>query len=264
MLAFADAIITCNAQEARLLQQQYPGKRVTVQAHGVPVKNYRRDCREAARLAFPQICNRTVLLSVGRIDPVKNQQWLVEQAPEVLRHHPSALLVLAGPITDEAYAVKLHQRVKGLGLSKQILFTGGLPQEDPRLLGLLQEARLLLLPSISETFGLVILEAWAAGTAVISTRTSGASGLIRHGSNGWLFDLDTPASFHKAVNEALLNPNIAQQRAEAGREAVLANYDTVNLAKHLKQLYEQLIEEKHALRHPARRRHECPDTARMS
>src|SRR5262249_48634968 len=127
--------------------------------------------------------------------------------------------------------------------------TGGLPPGDPRLIGLMQEACAVLLPSTSETFGLVLLEAWAAGTVVISSRTSGASALVLHGKNGWLFDLSNSAAFHDAINEALLNPKRRAQLAESGRDLVAREYDAPSVARKVKQLYDELIEEKHALRH---------------
>ncbi len=263
LMHHADAILTCNPREAALLREQHPGKRIIVQPHGVPMEVFRHDCREAARNAFPEIADRQLLLSVGRIDPVKNQRWLVEQAPELFRRHPRALLVLAGPCTDEVYGAFLHSRITELGLRDRVFLTGGLPPEDARLIGLLQAASVVLLPSVSETFGLVILEAWAAGAAVIASRTSGASALIHPSQNGWLFDLGNARAFHEAVGQALLQPATTAQFAAAGRELACAEYDTTALAGRMKRLYEQLIEEKHALRHPARRRHECVDAARV-
>ena len=107
----------------------------------------------------------------------------------------------------------------------------------------------MLLPSISETFGLVLLEAWAAGTTVISSRTSGASALVRDGENGWLFDLSDPRAFHQAVSQVLRNPGLRTRLAESGRQLVTSEYDVRSVACRVKQLYEELIEAKHALRH---------------
>src|SRR5262249_5165931 len=136
----ADAILTCNEKEASLLQSKLPGKRILVQPHGVPVEFYRENQRGAARAAFPQISDRQVLLSVGRIDPVKNQGWLIEQARLIFQRHPRALLVLAGPCTDEPYKTGLEQRIQKLGLQDRVVMTGGLSARDPRLVGLLQSA----------------------------------------------------------------------------------------------------------------------------
>jgi len=94
LLTDADAIITCNENEARLLREQYLGKRVVVQPHGVPLEIYEGDRREQALEAFPQLRGKQVLLSVGRIDPVKNQGWLVEQAPQIFQKFPRATILL--------------------------------------------------------------------------------------------------------------------------------------------------------------------------
>jgi alpha-maltose-1-phosphate synthase len=200
-----------------------------------------------------------VLLSVGRIDPVKNQGWVVEQASQVFQKFPDAMIVFAGAITDEAYGAQLRNRIQALGLEDRILLTGGLPPNDPRLIGLLQEASVLVLPSKSETFGLVVLEAWATGTMVLSTPTSGARALVRHGENGWFFDLDQPETFHQSLAQALSNSDAARRVLRRGGHEVHTQYNITALAGRMKALYEELIEEKHALRNPARRRHECVD-----
>ena len=245
----ADAILTCNRREAELIQKKHPDRRVVTQPHGVPAQLYDTDHRAAARTAFPRICGRDVLLSVGRIDPVKNQGWLVEQVAELVRRYPNVLLVLAGPCTDEPYGRALDKKIADLGLSNHVYLPGKVPPADPRLIGLMQEAKVALLPSISETFGLVILEAWAAGTPAVSSRTSGASGLIEHGRNGWLFDLDRPQGFHEAMDAALANAEARNAVIAAARERVVANYDTRVIASRISKLYESLTEEKHALRH---------------
>src|SRR5206468_2636620 len=138
----------------------------------------------AVRAAFPNLVGKRILLSIGRIDSVKNQLWLVEQAPAIFAEHPETVLVLAGACTEAEYGKLVEKRIRELGLEERVVLTGGMPPGDPRLVGLFQQAEVLLLSSVSETFGLVLLEAWAAGTAVISSRTSGASALIKPGVNG--------------------------------------------------------------------------------
>jgi glycosyltransferase involved in cell wall biosynthesis len=244
LLADADAIITCNPREATLWQKKFPSKRVAVQPHGVPMAEYEKDCRDRARAAFPGICGRQVLLCAGRVDPIKNQNWLLEQAPEIFRRNLDAILVLAGACTDQPYGNQIARRIRELGLEKRILLTGGLPPNDPRLIGLMQEARTLLLPSVSETFGLVILEAWAAGTMVMSSRTSGASALIEQGKNGWLFDLEKPGTFHHALKRTLASPQAAGEMVARGAAKVREQYSVNALAGRMKLLYEELMEAK--------------------
>ena len=253
LFAESDAIITCNPREAALIRERHPGRRVIVQPHGVPAALFAPDHRSVAREAFPALRDRAVLLVLGRIDPTKNQAWLVAQAAELARRHPRILLVFVGAGTNQEYYAALQARITREGLPGCVLLAGNLPPGDPRLIGLLQEAQAVVLPSVSETFGIVILEAWAAGTPVISSRTTGAAALVEDGVNGWLFDLDRPASFHAAVDRLLTQPQQRGLWGAAGRARAVAEYDTAVLAGRMKRIYEELMEEKNAHRHSARR-----------
>ena len=115
----ADAIVTCNQKEATLLSERHPEKRVVVQTHGVPVSLFQEDHSEAAYQVFPQLRDHAFLLCMGRIDPFKNQAWLMEQAPEILRRYPELRLVLAGPCTDEPYGELVNRKIRELGLGEK-------------------------------------------------------------------------------------------------------------------------------------------------
>jgi starch synthase len=244
VLQDADVILTCNQKEAALQRERFPNKRVVVQPHAVPADVFQQDQRGVARKAFPQIVGKDVLLVCGRIDPVKNQDWLVNQAPEIFRRFPNTMLVFVGSCTNAGYGKMIENRIQKNGLGEKILLTGGLPPRDPRLIGLFQEAKVVLLPSLAETFGLVILEAWAANNPVIASRTSGALDLIQDRSNGLLFDLENPAAFHQALETVLTNRTLAAKMAAAGQTLAVTRYDTKILGGKVKHLYEELIEAK--------------------
>ena len=252
VLTDADAVMTCNYREADRVREKFPRKRVEVQPHGVPVAAFSKDCRRQVDAAYPTLLGKRVLLCVGRIDSVKNQSWLVEKMPAIMMRHPDVVLVLAGACTDQPYGVALERRIRELALEDKVLLTGGLAPGDPLLIGLMQRSAAVVLPSISETFGLVILEAWAAGTAVISSRTSGACSLIKSGENGWLFDLESPQSFLQALDELLEDPLKRDLFAKAGHKLAVNEYDTRIVAGKVRDLYSEVIEEKNALHHSAR------------
>ena len=110
--------------------------------------------------------------------------------------------------------------------------------------GLFQMSEAVVLPSISETFGLVLLEAWAAGTTVLASGTSGARALVRHGENGWLFNLDEPATFHEAARIVLTNSQARANAAAAGQRMTLERYDLAVIGRAVRKLYEELIDAK--------------------
>lgn len=97
----------------------------------------------------------------------------------------------------------------------------------------------------------MILEAWAARTPAISSRTSGASALLEHGQTGWLFDLDRPGEFHEVVDTVFAQRGAVEKVVAAAHARVIAEYDVNVLAARIKNLYTELKEERHALCHSA-------------
>jgi glycosyltransferase involved in cell wall biosynthesis len=243
VLERADAVLTCNGTEARLLKHQFPDKIVLRQPHGVVTRCYREDHRATAAQAFPQIAGKQVLLVVGRIDPVKNQTWIVGQLPRALEQHPGLHLILAGACTDEAYGKSIKKEIRNLALEPFVTLTGGLPANSEQLIGLFQSAAAVVLPSLSETFGLVIVEAWAAGAPVLASRTSGALDLIRDGEDGWLFDTAEPAMFHTRLDDVLRSPDRARELGQTGQRRVETEFDCALLTRRVKDLYEELMRE---------------------
>jgi starch synthase len=243
VLPEANAILTCNKKEAALLAEKYPGKRILVQPHGVPMARFGQDCRPMAQAAFPELRALPYLLVLGRIDPVKNQNWVLQEFPEIVRRHPDVRLVLVGACTDEQYGKQLKKDARRLGIEDRVTFAGGISPGDPRLIGLLQGAAAVVVPSHSETFGLVILEAWAAQRPVISTRTSGALDLVEEGVNGRLFDLNDAKAFHAAVDRCLTDASHAREIGCNGFKRA-QEFDTVRLAARVRDLYEDLLKEK--------------------
>jgi alpha-maltose-1-phosphate synthase len=244
VLSQADAIVTCNPREAELQKEKFPNKRIIVQPHGVPIAKYQKDCRALVMDAYPTLANRKIILIVGRVDPVKNQGWVLVQMPRILEQHPDAVLVIAGACTDELYGKALRKEVRRLGIEQKVLFTGGLPPGDARLIGLMQSASVVVVPSLSETFGLIILEAWGASAPVVSSRTSGALSLMKEEENGHLFSIENEEEFHRGVNRILGDAQHGRRMAENGHRLTAQEYDTSILSRRIKLLYEEIIREK--------------------
>ncbi len=244
VLQNTDAVFTCNPREAALLQEKYPGQRIIVQPHSVPAAQYAVDSRAAALKAYPQIANRDLIVKVARLDPAKNLPWLVRQLPAIKRRHPRAMLVLIGAGTTQSVVEELHREIARLGLGNDVLLTGGLESGCAELIGLIQSARLFVLCSTAEPFGIVILEAWAAGTPVLSSRTSGPASLIEHGRTGLLFDVDQTADFHSGIDTLMMNNKLHRHLSSEALDHVRAEYDVPTVAARVARVYEELVEAK--------------------
>lgn len=247
MLHEADAILTCNPREGALMRENHPDRRVRVQPHGVDADVYAVDHRVAASAAFSWTRGAKVILIVSRLSSVKNPAWVVERMPEILAQEPGAVLAIAGACTENGYREALERRIDELKLRGRVHLLGGLPARDPRLIGLMQLARTMVLPSQAEPFGLVILEAWAAGTPMLASRTSGAESLIRSGESGVLFELDRPLAFNAAVLRVLQDDAWRASLAEAGRRRVREHHDATAIAAQVKAVYDELVAERNPL-----------------
>ncbi len=233
-------VVTCNEVEAKLLRDQQPDQRILVQPHGVDYESYQRDFSEDALGAFPALRDQDYCIMLGRIDEVKNHVWVVEQAGELFRRYPDLHLVFAGPTTSVRYEESLRSAIKARGYDGRIHLTGGFSSDDPVLLGLLQQARLLINASLSETFGLVFLEAWSSGTAVLGSTTSGAKSMIENEVNGWLYEHGDAARFVNVIDTVMSRPEIAEAAVRKGRTLVKSEFDNEILGRRLLDLYEDL------------------------
>lgn len=236
----ADAIITVNSREADLLREKFPEARIEVVPHGLSTSIYSQDHRKAAHVYLPAIQGRTIVLCVGRIDSIKNQQFLIEAFSKLRREVPNALLVLVGAPTDIDYDRRIRQRIHELNIEQAVALVGPLPLNDPRLIGLYQSAHVFVLPSLSETFGLVLLEAWAASCPVISSATSGAKQLVRNGENGFLFPPNDTDGLIQAVRQTFKSEERRKSLGEAGRKMVHAHYDSRVVARRVRHIYADL------------------------
>ena len=138
--------------------------------------------------------------------------------------------VMAGDGPLEEYSEKIKQR----GLSEQVELTGWIAGE--KKMALLQDAKILLLPSYHEGLPMSIMEGMAAEEAVISTPVGGIPEAVRNGENGILITPgDTEALYH-AMRTLLEEPLCTEQMGKCGRKIVEEKYD---LEKLHRQLYAQ-------------------------
>ena len=146
------------------------------------------------------------VLFAARLQPLKGPDLAIRAMAGVdpaIRPH----LVVAGDVSADfaAYEAELHEMVHELGLAGQVSFIG--PQPRPVLAALMRAARLVLVPSHSETFGLVALEAAASGTPVIAAAAGGLREAVAHGVTGQLMDSRRPQDWAEAITLLLTDPD---------------------------------------------------------
>lgn len=161
------------------------------------------------------------VLCAGRMQPLKGPQILVA-AMGLLRHeHPDCAirLILAG-VGSPDFLAALHRLVAEYDVADVIEFQGSMPSSE--LAELMRSVDAVAMPSSSETFGLVALEAQACGTPVLATDVDGLRYAVQDHRTGWLVPGRTPELWAEALYRAASNPEhwraMSRAAAERARE----------------------------------------------
>ena len=181
--------------------------------------------------------DETVLISVGRLAPEKNWDTLLRAFASVCKDHQGVHLVLIG---DGAARPGLESLAGELGISDRVTFTGALPFEEiPRYL---KAADVFAFASVTETQGLVTIEAMAAGLPIVAVDGPGTRDIVEHDKQGFLVENDADA-LAAGLNTFLSEPQrIKRFSANALKKA--KTFDVNQLTKQLLGVYEQAIADK--------------------
>ena len=180
----------------------------------------------------------TTLLCVARIDRQKNQMMIVE----ALAKHPEMTARFVGPVTQQDYRAELERRAVELGVADRVAFVGALRPSSPELLGEYAKADVFVLPSRHEPFGIVVLEAWAAGLPVIASDIGGLGRLCAaHPEAALTFKPGDAAGLGLALDEMSrkIAHGEAKKMSEEGQKAA-RQYDWSNLSARLVGFYGEL------------------------
>jgi glycosyltransferase involved in cell wall biosynthesis len=240
VLKDADAIICVGDNERRAVQAQFPEKRVLWLPNGVNAKRFTQGDPARFRSAYNIPAERQILLNVARIDPQKNQLALVESLEQLLRHRKDLHLVLIGPVTVESYGQQLRAKIDHAGLGQHVTLIPGLPAGSQELLDAYKAASIFCLPSRHEPFGIVILEAWAAGLPVVASRVGGIPGFTQNGIDVLHADCDITASFSTAINALLNRPEQRARLSANGQARAFTEFDWSRVTDRLESLYREL------------------------
>jgi len=230
----ADLVITPGPAVARALRTQGVHTRIAIVPTGVPLAV---DSAEPHRMACRQVLGlregAPLCLGVGRLAKEKNQAFLLSAFAYILRDLPSARLVLVGEGDDR----RCLERLAGsLGIEGCVRFVGAVAHEAVGDYYL--AADLFLFPSTSETQGIVVLEALAAGLPTVAVTSDAAVDLLGDGQAGILTP-EEPMSFARSVVELWEQPERRRVMGEAGRR-IAARYAPNACAATLLGLYEEL------------------------
>jgi D-inositol-3-phosphate glycosyltransferase len=216
----ADRLIANTDAEARQLIQLYDADpaRVAVVAPGVDLLRYRPGDRDKARAATGLPMDRQVLLFVGRIQPLKAPDLLVRALAVMVDRQPELrdrllVVIVGGPSgSGTAEPKQVQQLATALGVDDLVRFEPPACGDD--LADFYRAADLVVVPSYSESFGLVALEAQACGVPVVAARVGGLETAVLDGVSGALVDGHDPRVYADVLRSLLDDP-VGRRRMSA-------------------------------------------------
>ncbi len=239
----ADGIITCSVAMQLEVGAFYsvPVERISVIPNGIDSSRLRRLRRRdlsAFRRKYARPDERIVLY-VGRLVYEKGADMLVESAPLVLSQTPDAKFVIGG--RGPLFA-SLSQRIEAMYLRDKVLLTGFLSEEERDQLYL--TADVCVFPSRYEPFGIVALEAMAAGTPVVVSDVGGLSTVVQHNYTGLTTYPEDVHSLAWAIMQVLHNPEVAMERAARARDYVEKHLNWPVIADMTLEVYGRVVGER--------------------
>lgn len=242
----ADRLVANTDAEAQELIDLYNAdpQLVRVVNPGVDLQQFRPGDKIAARneLAIP--VHAQVLLFVGRIQPLKAPDVLVRAAAEmVLRnpelHHSLVVAICGGPSGSGLERPEsLIELARELGISDIVRFEP--PTNRERLANWYRAADLTIVPSHSESFGLVALESQASGTPVIAANVGGLPTAVHRGEGGVLVDGHDPKNWATAISDTLANVDLLASLREGGLKHA-SNFGWDATTDKLLEVYEEAV-----------------------
>ncbi len=187
--------------------------------------------RRAARTRFAD--DGPLLVFAGRLVHEKGLQTILAALPQLRRTFPGTRLVVAGtgPLADEL-------RAKARGLGNAVRWAGFVAADE--LAALLGAADAAIVPSLYEPFGLVALEAAAAGTPLAVADTGGLADVVEHGVTAVRFSAGDPAALGAAVTCLLGDPLAARRMAARGQRRARRDYSWPAVAGRSAAIYERV------------------------
>lgn len=185
-----------------------------------------------------------LILTVGRLIDLKGFHYLIDAMSIIIEKYPDVKLLIIGSGPQRDY---LMHRANRIGLKDQIFFLGNISRND--LPKYYQSADVFVLPSINiggitEAFGVVLLEAMAAGCPVIGSNVGGIPDIIKDGENGFLVPEQDPVAIAEKIIQLLSDTVLTAQFRKAGIETVQSRFSWDIISQKFSSTYSKAIDKK--------------------
>jgi glycosyltransferase involved in cell wall biosynthesis len=234
----SDRIMAVSNYTAKSIINEYQisSKKVAVVPNAVDTKRFNPnvDCREVReRLS---LLSEPIVLYVGKLDYHKGVEYLIKGFASVVKDFPDAKLVIVGDGPTRKNTEYLLDTYK---LRNSVIFIGRVSDEDlPKYYA---ASDLVVLPSLMEGFGIVLLEAMACGKPCVATKVGGTEEAVVNNETGLIVPPADQNSIYNAIRTLLLDKNLSKKFGKNGRKRVLKNFTPDRVAIQTVNLYKDML-----------------------
>lgn len=229
----ADAIIAVsNHVRDDLLANGADGSKVQVIHNGIDIEAFDGMAGATAR-PIRGAGDEILIGCVGNLNPIKGHIHLIRAMPRVLAEFPKARLILIGEGPEHA---SLQLLAASLGVENAVTFAGFRADVPP----IMRQIDICVQPSLQESFGIVLLEAMAAGVAVVATNVEGIPEIVVDGVTGRLVPSADPDALGAALRDLIGDADTRRNMGAAGRKRVEAAFDIRRTVRGYEDLYARL------------------------
>lgn len=238
LLGQMDAIIATSEISAAFLDRP-----ATVIHHGIDVETYKPPEDRRAAFAATGLPGKYGIGVFGRVRKQKGIDLFVEAMIRLLPKYPDFTAVVIGLITVDnlPFVEKLKQSIEAAGLEKRILFLGELPIEE--VPPWYQRISIYVFASRVEGFGLTMLEAMAAGNAVVATRAGAAEIVIADGETGVLAPTSDVDALAASIESLMRAPERTETIGARARERIVQDFNRLREVDEIVAVYRRLFGE---------------------
>jgi glycosyltransferase involved in cell wall biosynthesis len=228
-----DKIIATSENERRVLEKMGAPKPIEVIPNGVVINKYEeKDIEKVKKKIKPN--QEKIVMAASRLVVWKGLDFLIKAVKVISKKKSDVKLVILGLGPEKERLEKLS---KELGLGEKVVFLGKVPHEKVQLY--FRAGDVVAVPSLYEPFGIVILDAFAAGKPVIATKVGGVPEIIKNGENGILTKPGRATNLANEITTILENRKLRERLTRNAKKTV-KKYEWKNLVKKIIKTYESL------------------------
>jgi len=243
----ADCLVAATPAEKAQLIELYgaEAEKIVIVSPGVDLDRFDPLPAQAAKQQLGILPHQKMILFVGRIEPLKGVDTLLQAISQLKAQHPAALqnvqvAIIGGtPDNPDKEMTRLHNLHAELQLQDSVKFLGA--REQSLLPNYYAAAKMVVMPSHYESFGMVGLEAMAMGTPVVASQVGGLAHLVQDGHTGFLVPPKNTAILAERILQLLTDESLRQQLA-CQAQAYAQKFNWPNIVNQMMDVYNVLTE----------------------